>query len=61
VPHRLPLDLVKMDGSLAQGCQTSARQRAILKSILGPGVAIGQGLHFAQQAVASWRKEHGHA
>lgn len=34
VLHRLPFDLIKVDGSLVQGCQTSARQRAVLKGIL---------------------------
>jgi EAL domain-containing protein (putative c-di-GMP-specific phosphodiesterase class I) len=32
--HRLEFDLVKIDGSLVEGCQTSARQRAMLKGIL---------------------------
>ncbi|OAN53147.1 signal transduction protein [Paramagnetospirillum marisnigri] len=34
VLHRLPFDLIKVDGSLIQGCQTSARQRAVLSGIL---------------------------
>ena len=34
VLHRLPFDLVKVDGSMVQGCQTSARQRGMLKGIL---------------------------
>ena len=34
VLHRLPFDLVKIDGSLTQGCQTSARQRGMLKGVL---------------------------
>ncbi len=32
--HRLPFDMVKIDGCLVQGCQTSARQRAMLQGIL---------------------------
>lgn len=34
VLHRLPFDLIKVDGCLVQGCQTSGRQRAVLKGIL---------------------------
>ena len=34
VLHRLPFDLVKIDGSLTQGCHTSARQRGMLKGVL---------------------------
>ncbi|RAU22093.1 signal transduction protein [Paramagnetospirillum kuznetsovii] len=34
VLHRLPFDVIKVDGSLVQGCQTSARQRAVLRGIL---------------------------
>ncbi|MDO8607962.1 MAG: EAL domain-containing protein [Phaeospirillum sp.] len=32
--HRLPFDMLKVDGSMVQGCQTSARQRGMLKGIL---------------------------
>ena len=34
VLHRLPFDLIKIDGCLVQGCQTSARQRGMLQGIL---------------------------
>jgi len=34
VLYRLPFDLVKVDGGMVQGCQTSARQRGMLKGIL---------------------------